>query len=184
MPWPTRDEALSLLHEWTEGESLRRHAYCVESAMRAYAGRKGAPVEQWGVTGLLHDFDYEKHPTLPDHPTKGSAVLKERGYPEEMITAILGHAGLAPRDTDMARTLFAVDELCGFMTACAYVQPSKKVADVKVSSVRKKLKDKAFARAVNREDILAGAQELGVEMEAHIQVVLEALTADADKLGL
>src|SRR5438045_1482216 len=121
MAYPSRDEALSLLHEWTQSESLRRHAYCVEAAMRAYAAQRGAPVEEWGVTGLLHDFDYEKHPTLPDHPTEGSRVLRERGYPEDMIQAILGHAGLAPRETDMAKTLFAVDELCGFLTACAYV---------------------------------------------------------------
>ena len=184
MPYPTRDEAMALLHEWTQGESLRRHAYCVETAMRAYAEHFAAPVEEWGVTGLLHDFDYERHPQLPDHPTEGSKVLRERGYPEEMVVAILGHAGLAARESPMARTLFAVDELCGFLTACSYVQPSRKVADVKVSSVKKKLKDKAFARAVNREEIMSGAAELGVELEPHIQRVLEALTADAGRLGL
>jgi putative nucleotidyltransferase with HDIG domain len=184
VPYPTRDEALALLHEWTQGESLRRHAYAVETAMRAYAAREGAPPEEWGVTGLLHDFDYERHPELPAHPTEGSKVLRERGYPEEMIVAILGHAGLAPRATPMARTLFAVDELCGFLTACSYVQPTKKVADVKVSSVKKKLKDKAFARAVNREEIAHGAAELGVELEPHIEFVLGALSANADALGL
>src|SRR5262245_57485648 len=110
MPYPARDEALSLLHDWTHSESLRRHAYCVEAAMRAYAEKLGAPVEEWGVTGLLHDFDYEKHPTLPDHPTLGAEVLKGRGYPDEMIQAILGHASLVPRETPMARALFAVDE--------------------------------------------------------------------------
>jgi len=184
VPYPGRDEALNLLHQWTQSESLRRHAYCVESAMRNYARRGGASEEEWGVTGLLHDFDYEKHPTLPEHPTQGVAVLRGLGYPEEMLEAILGHAGLAPRVTPMAKTLFAVDELCGFLTACAYVQPSKKIADVKVSSVKKKLKDKAFARAVNREDILHGTAELGVDLEAHIQAVLEALSADAEQLGL
>jgi putative nucleotidyltransferase with HDIG domain len=184
MPYPTRDEAEALLHEWTLNESLRRHALCVEAAMRHYAGLRGAPVEEWGVTGLLHDFDYERHPTLPDHPCKGAEVLRGRGYPEEMVTAILGHAGQAPRGTDMARVLFAVDELCGFLTACAYVQPSKKVADVKVSSVRKKFKDKAFARAVNREEIFKGAEELGVVLEEHIQAVIDALAADAERLGL
>ena len=131
MSWPTRDEALKLLHEWTESESLRRHGYCVESAMRAYARLRGADAEQWGVTGLLHDFDYEKHPALPEHPTKGCEVLRAAGYPEEMIAAILGHAGLAPRESEMARTLFAVDELCGFLTACSYVQPTRKIAEAK-----------------------------------------------------
>ncbi|MBI5836892.1 MAG: HDIG domain-containing protein [Candidatus Eisenbacteria bacterium] len=184
MPYPSREEALALLHEWTQGESLRRHGYCVEAAMRHYAAQRGAPVDEWGVTGLLHDFDYEKHPELPDHPCKGAEVLRSRGYPAEMVTAILGHAGQAPRETDMARVLYAVDELCGFLTACAYVQPSKKVADVKVSSVKKKFKDKAFARAVNREEIFRGAEELGVEMDAHIQAVLEALSANAGELGL
>ncbi len=184
MPYPSREEALALLHEWTQNESLRRHAYCVEAAMRHYAARRGAPVEEWGVTGLLHDFDYERHPQLPDHPCKGAEVLRAKGYPEEMVTAILGHAGQAPRETDMARVLFAVDELCGFLTACAYVQPSKRVADVKVSSVKKKFKDKAFARAVNREEIAQGAAELGVDMDAHIQAVVEALAAEGEKLGL
>jgi predicted hydrolase (HD superfamily) len=184
MAYPSRDEALALLHEWTHNESLRRHAYCVESAMRAYAARRGAPVDEWGVTGLLHDFDYERHPTLPDHPVKGAEVLRGRGYPEDMVVAILGHAGQAPRESEMARVLFAVDELCGFLTACAYVQPSKKVSEVKVSSVKKKFKDKAFARAVSREEIFKGAEELGVEMDAHIQAVIDALAADAERLGL
>src|SRR5439155_15114835 len=137
-----------------------------------------------GVTGLLHDFDYEKHPTLPDHPTLGAEVLRARGYPDAMIQAILGHAGLVPRDTPMARALFAVDELCGFLTACAYVQPSKSVADVKVSSVRKKLKDKAFARAIHRDEITQGAAELGVDLDFHIETVLAALRDEAPKLGL
>ena len=152
--------------------------------MRHYARKRGAPVEEWGVTGLLHDFDYERHPTLPEHPLKGAEVLRARGYPEEMVVAILGHAGQAPRDSEMARVLFGVDELCGFLTACAYVQPSKKVADVKVSSVKKKFKDKAFARAVSREEIFKGAEELGVALEEHIQEVIDALAADAERLGL
>ena len=135
------------------------------------------------MTGLLHDFDYERYPSLPDHPCKGSEELRARGYPEEMVTAILGHAGQAPRETDMARVLFAVDELCGFLTACAYVQPTKKVADVKVSSVRKKFKDKAFARAVNREEIFKGAEELGIDLDAHIRTVIDALAADSERLG-
>ncbi len=186
MSFPDRDEALKLLHEYTQSPALRAHALSVEAAMRHYARHFGQDEERWGVTGLLHDFDYERHPDLADHPTKGAEILRERGYDEELVTAILGHAphtGVA-RDTAMARTLFAVDELCGFISAVAVVRPSKKVRDVKVSSVKKKLKTSAFARNVSREDIRTGAEELGIDLDTHIQHCLDAMTEVADSLGL
>lgn len=154
--------------------------------MRWYARKLGGDEETWGITGLLHDFDYEKHPSAPDHPVKGAEALRARGYPEDVVRAILGHAswGGVERDTPMARTLFAVDELVGFLFACAYVQPSRKVADVKVSSAKKKLKDKAFARTVSRDDIRQGMEELQIDPDEHIGNVIQALSAAAPALGL
>ena len=180
-----RQEALALLHEYTKTDSLRKHALAVEAALRVYAAKWGGDVELWGITGLLHDFDYEMYPAYPDHPMKGSAILEEKGYPPAMRTAILGHvpATNVPRDTDLARVLFACDELCGFIVACAMVRPNK-LADLGASSVKKKLKDKAFARAVSREDIARGVEELGVDMDEHIAVVVAALQSIAVDLGL
>ncbi len=182
----TRDDAWRLMTEWTASESLRRHMMAVETAMRGAARRGGEDEELWGMAGLLHDFDYERHPELPDHPTKGVELLRAEGYPEPLLAAILGHARELgfPRDTPMAKTLFAVDELSGFLTAVAYVRPSKKIADVDVASVKKKLKDKAFARGVNRDDIRIGAEELGVELDDLIAATLADLQADAERLGL
>jgi putative nucleotidyltransferase with HDIG domain len=182
----TRDDAWNLMTQWTESESLRKHMLAVEIAMRGAARRLGEDEELWGMTGLLHDFDYEKHPTIPDHPVKGSEVLRAEGYPENMIRAILGHANDigVPRDTPLAQHLFAVDELCGFLTAVAYVRPSRTLAEVDVPAVKKKLKDKGFARSVNREDIVQGAAELGVDLDELIGRVLADLQAEAGKLGL
>lgn len=181
-----REEAWILLCEWTQNEALRRHMLGVEAAMRWYARKVGADEETWGIAGLLHDFDYERHPNAPDHPLKGAEVLREKGVSEEIVRAILGHAdwGGVERDTPMATTLFAVDELVGFLFACAYVQPSKSIADVKVSSVKKKLKDKGFARAVSRDDIRKGIEELGVDTDEHIAGVIDALVEVAGQLGL
>jgi predicted hydrolase (HD superfamily) len=175
----TRDEALALLHEYTHTDSLRKHALAVEHAMKACA-RRFAPEEdevRWGMCGLLHDFDYEQFPNADQHPFVGSRILEEAGFDDDFRTAILGHAPYTnvPRTTKMAKALFACDELCGFLTACALVQPSKSLADVKPSSVRKKLKDKAFARSVSRDDIYKGVEELGVDLEEHITFVLDAL---------
>jgi predicted hydrolase (HD superfamily) len=183
---PTREQALALLHEFTTSDALRKHALAVESAMRAYAGARGGDPDRWGATGLLHDFDYERFPSLDDHPMRGSEILAERGVAEEIRTAILGHGNHTgvPRTTDMARCLFAVDELCGFLVACALVRPDRKISEVPVASVRKKLKDKAFARGVSRDDIVQGAQELGVELDAHIAFVRDALAKVAPELGL
>ena len=182
----TREEAYALLTEYTKKENLIKHALAVEAAMRAYARKFGEDEEAWGIVGLLHDFDYEMYPSLEDHPFKGAEILREKGYPEEWIEAILGHAEHTgvPRKTNMAKALFAVDELCGFITAVALVRPDKKLDSVKVKSVKKKLKDKAFARQVSREDIRKGAEELGVELDEHIAFVLEAMKSVADKLGL
>ena len=182
----THDEAWNLVCEWTASEALRRHMLGVEAAMRWYARRLGEDEELWGLAGLLHDFDYERHPQAPDHPVKGAEVLRGAGCPETVVRAILGHAHWSgvPRDTPMAKALFAVDELVGFLFACAYVQPSKRVADVKVSSVKKKLKDKAFARTVSRDDIRIGTEELGVDPDEHIANIIEALSAKAGELGL
>lgn len=182
----TRDDAWQLLTEYTQSDSLRKHALAVEAAMRHYAALLDGDPELWGNTGLLHDFDYERWPTAEDHPQRGMAILRERGWPEEMIQAIGGHATYLgiPRDTPLSRALFAVDELCGFITACAYVRPSRKVADVEVSSVKKKLKDKAFARTVSREDIQVGVNELGVPLDDHIGNCIRAMTGAADALGL
>lgn len=183
---PTRDDGWNLLCEWTQSEALRKHAQGVETAMRALARKYGQDQELWGLTGLVHDFDYERYPTAPDHPVHGSVVLREGGYPEELIQAVLGHAsytGVA-RETLMAKALFACDELTGFLFACAFVQPDKKVASVKPESAKKKLKDKSFARGVNREDIAQGVQELGVDLLEHITLLRDALAANSDPLGL
>ncbi len=187
----TRDEALSLMHEYTASDSLRRHMYAVEAAMRACARRSGEDEDTWGLVGLLHDFDYERwpneaHSPTEGHPAEGVRLLAQRGLPEPLQRAILGHASYSgvPRDTPMARALFAVDELCGFLVACALVRPSKSLADLEVSSVKKKLKDKAFARGVNRDEVRQGAEELGVDLDQHIQFVLEALRPVEHSLGL
>lgn len=181
-----RETVLALLLEHTKGESLRRHAYAVEAAMVAAAKRTGNDPELWGAVGLLHDFDYEQHPQAPNHPEKGAQILRERGYPEPFVRTILSHAVYTgvPREDDCARWLFAVDELCGFCMACAMVQPDKKIASVKVKSVKKKLKRKEFAAKVDREEIRQGADELGLELDQLIAHVLEALVPVADTLGL
>jgi len=186
---PTREEAWALLCEYTKGKSLRQHALAVEAAMRAAAPLYGGPgedVEEWGITGMLHDFDYEMFPTADEHPYKGANILCGRGYPDRVIRAIMGHATYTgvPRDTQLARALFATDELCGFLVACALVRPSKSLDDLEVSSVRKKLKDKAFARTVNRDDIRRGVEELGVELDAHVRFVIEALKPVQESIGL
>jgi putative nucleotidyltransferase with HDIG domain len=181
-----REVCLDLLHEYTAGEGLRRHGYAVEAAMRAAAERTGNDVEYWGAVGLLHDFDYERHPEPPDHPLKGAEILRARGYDEVFVRTILSHAAYTgvPRETDCARWLFAVDELCGFCMACAMVQPERKIAQVQVRSVRKKLKKKDFAAKVNREEIAEGAADLGLELDAIITHVLGALCGVADELGV
>jgi putative nucleotidyltransferase with HDIG domain len=182
----TRDESLKLLHAYTESESLRKHAYAVEAAMRAYARRFGQDEERWGLTGLLHDFDYERWPEPPAHTREGARILRERGVDEEIVEAILSHAewNEIARDTPLKKTLFAVDELCGFITAVAYVRPSRSLAEVGVKAVRKKMKDKAFARAVRREDITQGAELLGLDVDEHIATCIEALKSIHAELGL
>jgi putative nucleotidyltransferase with HDIG domain len=182
----TRDEAFSLLTEYTQKEALIKHALAVEAAMRAYAKKFGEDEEAWGIVGLIHDFDYEKYPTMEDHPFKGAEILRQRGYPEDWIQAILGHGDHTgvPRTTPMAKTLYSVDELSGFITAVAYVRPNKQLSEVEVRSVKKKMKDKAFARQVSREDIRRGAGELGVELEEHIDFVIKAMQSISDQLGL
>ncbi len=179
------DDALTLMHEYTKNDSLRKHMYAVEAAMRAYARKFGQDEELWGIVGLLHDFDYEKYPTAPDHPTKGSEILKEKGYSEEVRRVIMSHADYTnvPRDSQMAKTLYACDELCGFIIACAVVRPNK-IADLEVSSVKKKLKDKAFARNVSREDIQKGVEELGIPLDEHIRFVIDAMKGVAQRLEL
>jgi putative nucleotidyltransferase with HDIG domain len=181
-----RSAVIELLNEYTKSESLRKHALTVEAAMRAYARKFSADEELWGITGLIHDFDYEMYPQAPDHPLKGSEILQQKGYPDDVRRAILGHASYTgvPRDTPMSRALFACDELCGFIVACTLVRPNKKIEGLEVSSVKKKLKDKAFARSVNREEIIQGAAELGVPLDEHIQFVIDALKAKAAELGL
>ena len=181
----TREEAISLLHEYTKTESLRKHALAVEAAMRAYATKFGEDPEKWGLVGLLHDFDYEMFPTVPDHPLKGSEILKEQGYPDDVRQAILGHVppiNIA-RETTMAKALFASDELAGFIVACGMVRPNG-IADLAASSVKKKMKDKAFARGVSREDIKQGVEELGVPLDEHITFIIDALKPVATDLGL
>ena len=181
----TREDAFALLCEYTQSDALRKHALAVEAAMRAYARKFGEDEDRWGNAGLLHDFDYERYPQFPEHPTEGSKILASRGYDEEFRTAILGHVPdmNVPRTTPMAKSLFACDELCGFLVAAALVRPNR-LTDLGSSSVKKKMKDKAFARAVRREDIIAGAAELGVPLEEHIDRVVEALRGIAPALGL
>lgn len=180
-----RQQDLDLLFEYTKNDSLRKHAFAVEAAMRAYARKLGEDEEKWGTVGLLHDFDYEMYPQFPEHPTKGSEILKQKGYSEEVRTTILSHVPdmHVPRDTSMAKTLFACDELCGFIIACALIRPNK-ISDLEASSVKKKLKDKAFARAVSREDIAKGAEEMGVNFDEHVRFVIEALKSVSKDLGL
>jgi putative nucleotidyltransferase with HDIG domain len=180
------DAPWRLLTEFTQSESLRKHALAVEACMRAYARKTGVDEELWGTVGLLHDFDYEKYPGSDEHPYKGSEILKERGYSEEVRRAIMSHAqysGVARLST-MEKTLFACDELAGFITACALVKPGKSLAEVEAPSVRKKMKDKAFARSVHREDIIEGASDLGVDLEQHIAFCIEAMKTIATELGL
>jgi len=188
---PTREDALALMHEYTLNDALRKHMYAVEAAMRAAARKYGEDEELWGIVGLLHDFDYERWPNearspTAEHPSEGVRILEARGYPESVRRAILGHASYTgvPRETPMARALYGVDELCGFLVACALVRPSRSLADLEVGSVKKKLKDKAFARGVNREEVRMGAEELGVPLEDHIRFVIEALRPVERQLGL
>jgi len=183
---PTRDDAWKLLNEYTQSASLIKHALAVEAAMRAYARKYGEDEELWAVTGLIHDFDYEQHPTLDEHPMAGIAILRQLSWPEEIIVAIQGHAPYlgVPRTTLMDKALWAVDELTGFVAACALVRPDKSIANLTVKSVKNKWKDKAFARAVNRQDIEQGAAELGILLEDHIGFVIEALKPAAAELGL
>src|SRR3712207_5109534 len=191
MALPTRDDALALVHEHTASDSLRKHMLAVEAAMRAYAERFGEDAERWGLAGLLHDFDYERfpnaaHSATEEHPAWGVRLLRERGYPEDVLQAILGHAtytGVA-RETRMAKALFAVDELTGLVTATALVRPSRSVHEVDARAVRKKMKDKGFARGVSREDVVQGAAELGVDLDEHIDFVVRAMQARAAELGL
>lgn len=183
---PTREQAWRLVTEHVANPALQRHMLAVETAMRAYARSLGSDEERWGIVGLLHDFDWEIHPTAEEHPELGCRMLEERGYPEDMVRAIRGHAtylGVA-RDTPMAKALFACDELCGFLTAVAYVRPSKSIKDVTVESVNKKLKDKRFAANVNREEVYQGAQEFGVALDDHIAFLISALRENATALDL
>src|SRR5246500_4642258 len=181
-----RESAWGLLTEFTQSESLRKHALAVEACMLAYARKLGDDEALWGVVGLLHDFDYEKYPSLDDHPYRGNEILKERGYSEEIRNAIMSHAEYTgvPRQSPMEKALFACDELAGFITAIALVKPTKSLAEVEVKSVRKKMKDKAFARSVNRDDIINGARDLGVDLDEHIAFCIEALKGIAKELGL
>lgn len=186
MPLPAREAAWALLCEYTTSDSLRKHALGVEAVMRAYARYYGGDEDRWGMVGLLHDFDYERYPSLEEHPARGSEILKELGYPDDIRYAILCHAPYLgfERQSLMDKAILAVDELVGLITAVALVQPSKRVADVKVSSVQKKLKDKAFARSVNREDIYLGVADLGLTMDDHIAFTIQTMTAVAAQLGL
>ena len=183
---PAREAAWALLCEYTTSDSLRKHARGVEAVMRAYARHYGGDEDRWGMVGLLHDFDYERYPSMAEHPIKGSEILEDLGYPDDIRYAILCHAPYlgCERKSLMDKAILAVDELVGFITAVALVQPSKRVADVKVSSVKKKLKDKAFARSVNREDIYLGVADLGITLDDHIAFTLQAMTAVAEQLGL
>ena len=196
LEWP-RERAMALLEEYTQSVSLRKHALAVETCCRAYgeqeAARLGLPAdeaarlaERYAVTALLHDFDYERHPSVEEHPFVGVRVLEAQGWPEEVRTAILGHAGYSgvPRATHLAKALFACDELSGLLTACALVKPSKRIAEVDVAGVRRKMKDKGFARGVSRKDVVEGAAELGVELDAHIAFCLRAMQGNAEALGL
>ena len=191
MTLPSRADALALMHEYTASESLRKHMLAVEAAMRAYAEKFGEDSDRWGLAGLIHDFDYERfpnaaHSATEEHPAHGVRILRERGWPDDILQAILGHATYSGvgRESTMAKALFAVDELTGLVTATALVRPSKSLHEVDARSVRKKMKDKAFARGVNRDDVVLGAQELGVDLDGHIQFVIDAMRARAADLGL
>jgi putative nucleotidyltransferase with HDIG domain len=182
----SRDEAWALLTEWTAAESLRKHALAVEAAVRGYARRYGEDPDAWGIVGLLHDFDYERFPTPADHPFRGCEELRRRGYPEWVMRAILSHAQYSgvPRESRLEKSLFACDEMAGFVTAAALVRPSKSVLDLEASSVIKRMKDKAFARAVSRDDLRMGSEELGLPLAVHVTNVIESLRERADALGL
>ncbi len=187
---PTRAETLDLMHEYTESRSLRKHMYAVEAAMRAYAEKSGADIELWGITGLIHDFDYERwpndaHSPTDEHPSTGVAILREQGWPEEVLDAVMAHADYTnvPATTPLAKTLRAVDELAGFIMACALIRPTR-ISDLGAKSVKKKLKDKRFAAGVNREDIREAQEVLGEDLTEHIDFVIEAMRGIADQLGL
>ncbi len=182
----SRDEAWSVLTEFTQSDSLRKHARAVEASMRAYAGRYDEDPEAWGVAGVLHDFDYEMHPRAPHHPVKGAEILLSRGVPEPIVHAILAHADYSgvPRVSRLDRALYACDELSGFVHAVALVRPGRVISGLEPPSVKKKLKDRAFARTVNRDDVYRGATELGVDLDAHIAFVIAALTEVAPEIGL
>jgi putative nucleotidyltransferase with HDIG domain len=191
MLMPSRDDAWKLLCEYTQSESLRKHMLAVEACVRAYARKQGADEELWGLAALLHDFDYERwpneaHAADKEHPAEGARILREHGYSEEIVRAILSHADYCnvPRQSPLEHTLFACDELAGFLTACAYVRPSKSILDLEADSVKRRLKDKAFARGVSRDDVRKGAEELGVPLEEHIAFCIGALREQADALGL
>lgn len=191
MTLPSRESTLALMHEYTASESLRKHMLSVEGAMRAYAQKFGEDEERWGITGLIHDFDYERfpnnaHSATEEHPAEGVRILRGKGYPEDILEAILGHAQYSgvPRESRMAKTLFAVDELTGLITATALVRPTRSVHEVDARSVRKKMKDKAFARGVSRDDVINGAAELGVDLDEHITFVIASMQARSADLGL
>lgn len=188
---PTRDDAWKLLCEYTHSESLRKHMLAVETCVRAYARKNAAEEQLWGITALLHDFDYERWPNAEhagdkEHPAEGAKILRELGYPEEVVRAILSHADYSGvvRRSPLEHTLFACDELAGFLTACTYVRPSKSILDLEVDSVKKRMKDKAFARGVSRDDVRKGAEELGIPLEEHIAFCIKAMRENADALGL
>ncbi|HEY4978861.1 MAG TPA: HDIG domain-containing metalloprotein [Candidatus Acidoferrum sp.] len=188
---PSREDAWKLLCEYTTSDSLRKHMLAVEACVRAYARKSSADEDLWGLTALLHDFDYERWPNEThsadrEHPAEGARILCEKGYPEELVRAILSHANYSgvARESALEHTLFACDELAGFLTACTYVRPSKSILDLEVSSVKKRMKDKAFARGVSREDVIQGAAELGVPLEEHITFCIAAMREQADALGL
>jgi len=190
-PVPSREETLAIVHEYTASDSLRKHMLSVEAAMRAYAEKFGEDPERWGITGLIHDFDYERYPNnahspTEEHPAEGVRILRSKGFPEDILEAILGHGDYTgvPRESKMAKTLYAVDELTGLITATALVRPSKSVMEVEAKSVRKKMKDKAFARGVNRDDVINGAADLGVDLDEHIDFVIRAMQGVALSLGL
>jgi predicted hydrolase (HD superfamily) len=185
-PKISRDVAWEIVCEFVKSDSLRRHMLAVEACCVAYAKKFGEDAERWAITALLHDFDWEIHPAAPDHPMKGEAILKDRGVSEDIRRAILSHANYSgvPRESLLERTLFACDELAGFLTACSYVKPGKSIFEVDLASVKRKLKDKAFARNVNRDDIINGAQELGIPLDEHISFCIEALKLRAAELGL
>ena len=184
--YPTREDAVELLYEYTKTDSLRRHALGVEQSMRKMAEKYDGDPNEWGITGLMHDFDYEMYPTMDEHPYKGNEILKSKGYPDSITQAIMGHATYTgvERETDMAKSLFAVDELTGFIFAVTYVRPSKSIFEVKPRSVKKKLKQKSFAASVVREDIFQSVDELGLDLTEHVQFVIDALSEKAEELGL